>query len=491
MQAMAIVICVGGVVAYALYRGSLARRGTAASPELYQLVPVARDSITIMVTASGTVRPGSTYQVRPKSAGTVSRVLVKVGDPVRKDQVLVALDDQDALENLQEARDSLAIAEAKLAQAQAQAKLAPTQSKLQVEQARTSLLNAEAKLTQLKAGAKSQDLEQARVQVSQAQLSLDNARKEYERNKGLFESGAVTRQQLDNAENKHLTAIESLKSAEQKLDSLLASPDPEEVAAAEAGVAQARTNLRIAEENAESSDAQQQVLTAQAQVSQARNTVKAAERHLADMRVVSPIDGTVVDVSTQPGELVGQSSVLLVIADLEHLEVVANVDETDVHSVRAGQLVEVKTDSISSRSFRGVVKSVAEQGKTISSVVYFEVVAQVNDDSRVLKAGMTADVDIVVERRANVLAIPNAALEERRGRLMARTLGEDGEPFFKRVELGMSDGTTTEVISGLEAGEMVAVRRSSGAPAGASGTGRQSTGPMSFMRGGGLFPGSR
>lgn len=489
MQAMALVICVGGVVAYALYRGPLARRGTAASPELYQLVPVRRDSITIKVTASGTVRAGSTYQVRPKSAGTVTEVLVKVGDPVRKGQVLVRLDQTDALENLQEARDSLAVAEAKLAQAQAQAKLAPTQSRLQVEQARTNLLNAEAKLTQLKAGAKPQDVEQARAQVSQAQLSLDNARKEYERYRSLFENGAVTRQQLDNAENKYLTAIESLKSAEQRLESLLASPDPEEVAAAEAAVAQARTNLRIAEENAETSDAQQQVLTAKAQVAQARNAVKAAERYLGDTRMTSPIDGAVVDVSTQPGDLVGQSSVLVVVADLEDLEIVANVDETDVHEVRAGQLAEVKADSLPGRVFHGVVESVAEQGKTISSVVYFEVVIRVNDDSKVLKAGMTADVDIIAERRGNVLVIPNAALEERRGRLMARTLDENGAPFFKRVELGISDGTITEVISGLEAGEMVAVRRSSAAPAGTGGAGGRGTNFMPFMGGG--FPSGR
>jgi len=256
-------------------------------------------------------------------------------------------------------------------------------------------------------------------------------------------------------------------------------------------VAQARTNLHMAEENVDSSDAQQQVLTAQAQVAQARNAVKAAERYLNDTRIMSPIQGTVIDILAQPGELVGQSSVLLVIADLEHLEVVANVDETDVHSVKVGQPADIKVESVPGRVFKGVVESVAEQGKTISSVVYFEVTLRVDDDSGIVKAGMTADVDVVTDRRTNVLTIPNAALEERRGRLMARILDENGEPFFKRVELGISDGTVTEVISGLEAGEMVAVRRSGGTPAGAGGTGGGSTNPMPLMPGGGLFTGRR
>ena len=486
-----LVVCAAGIAGYAFYRGPLIRRGTTTSQELYQLVPVEQNPITLKVTASGTLKPGSTYEVRAKLGGTVTEVLVRPGDVVGKGQVLVRLDETDALERLQEARDNLVVAEAKLAEAHTQAKLAPTQSRLQVEQARTNLLNAEAKLTQLKAGAKPQDIEQARVQVSQAQLTVDNAKKEYERNTSLFEKGAVTRQQLDSAESKYLTAVESLKAAEQKLDLLLAGADPQELAAAEAAVAQARTNLHMAEENVDSSDAQQQVLTAQAQVAQARNAVKAAERYLNDTRIMSPIQGTVIDILAQPGELVGQSSVLLVIADLEHLEVVANVDETDVHSVKVGQPADIKVESVPGRVFKGVVESVAEQGKTISSVVYFEVTLRVDDDSGIVKAGMTADVDVVTDRRTNVLTIPNAALEERRGRLMARILDENGEPFFKRVELGISDGTVTEVISGLEAGEMVAVRRSGGTPAGAGGTGGGSTNPMPLMPGGGLFTGRR
>ena len=75
-----------------------------------------------------------------------------------------------------------------------------------------------AKLAQLKEGAKSQDIDQAKIQVRQAQLNCDNAENEYNRYKTLFEQGAVTRQQLESAESKFLTSVESLKAAEQKLD---------------------------------------------------------------------------------------------------------------------------------------------------------------------------------------------------------------------------------------------------------------------------------
>jgi len=95
--------------------------------------------------------------------------------------------------------------------------------------------------------------------------------------------------------------------------------------------------------------------------------------------------------------------------------------------------------------------------------MYFEVTVKVTDDSGALKSGMTADVDIIVDERSNVLVIPNTALESFRGLVMARVLDENKEPSFKRVELGISDGTFTEVISGLEAGEMVAIPVRTGA----------------------------
>src|SRR5690606_12597376 len=133
-----------------------------------------------------------------------------------------------------EARYNLAIAEAKLQEAETQARIAPTQARLQVEQAKVNLLNAEAKLAQLTEGAKPQDIDQAETQVRQAQLSLESAENEYNRYKVLYEQGAVTRQQLENAESKYLTAVESLKAQEQKRDLLLADPDPVELAAARA-----------------------------------------------------------------------------------------------------------------------------------------------------------------------------------------------------------------------------------------------------------------
>ncbi len=482
----AVLVCAGGVVAYSLYRGSYAGQGTSKTQDPYQLVPVERGSIAISVTASGTVNAGSLYQVNPRMNGTIREVLIEPGDRVAKGQVLVVLDDADSLEALQEARDALAVAQAKLVEAQTQAEIAPVQSRLDIEQARTNLLNAETKLAQLKAGPKPQDIEQARSQVNQARLSVDAARKEYERTSGLFQQGAVTRQQVDAAESKHLSAIESLTAAEQKLDLLLSQPDPDEVAAAEAAVAQARTSLRMAEEKARTSGAEQQLLTARAQVAQARNAVSAAERRLGDTRIASPIDGTVLEVESKPGQVVSQSSVLLVVADLQHLEILANVDEMDVHAVKPGQVVYVKADSSPGRVFRGTVESVAAQGKTISSIVYFGVTIRVDDDTGTLRVGMTADVDIVAEERNDVLAIPSAALEERRGRMMARTLDENGEPFFKRVELGISDGTLTEVISGLEEGELVAVRAAGSAGQGTDNAGRRDD-RMPFIGGGAVL----
>ena len=136
-----------------------------------------------------------------------------------------------------------------------------------------------------------------------------------------------------------------------------------ELAAARAAVAQAEINLKIAEENERSLNVEQQLLTARAQVAQARNAVSAAERNVSFTNVFSPIDGTITEVSAQIGQAAGPSNVLAVVTDLKHLTVLANVDETDVHSVKVGQAADVIVESIPGRVFRGVVDTVAEQGK--------------------------------------------------------------------------------------------------------------------------------
>ena len=454
---VAFLLCAVAVAGYMRYQQIVENRKAAESRVLYQQVPVMHGSITKKIASSGAVKPGITYQVTPKINSTVTEVFVKVGDVVKEGQLLVALDKQDTLERLEEARYNLAIAEAKLQEAETQARIAPTQARLQVEQAKVNLLNAEAKLAQLTEGAKPQDIDQAETQVRQAQLSLESAENEHNRYKVLYEQGAVTRQQLENAESKYLTAVESLKAQEQKRDLLLADPDPVELAAARAAVAQAEINLKIAEENERSLNVEQQLLTARAQVAQARNAVSAAERNVSFTNVFSPIDGTITEVSAQIGQAAGPSNVLAVVTDLKHLTVLANVDETDVHSVKVGQAADVIVESIPGRVFRGVVDTVAEQGKVIGGVVYFEVTVQVTDETGALKSGMTADVDIIVEERSNILVIPNAALESFRGLVMARVLDENNEPSFKPIEVGISDGTFTEVISGLEPGEVVAI----------------------------------
>lgn len=479
------VLCVVIAVGYMIYRNNTYHLKATESEELYRLVSVKRGSITLKITSSGTINPRIIHQVTPKISSTVTDVFVKLGDAVEKGKLLISLDNQDALDRLQEAKDNLVIAEAKLEEAKAQANIAPTQAKLQVEQAKANLLNAEAKLAQLKEGAKPQDIDQAKIQVRQAQLNYENAKTEYERYKVLFREGAVTKQQLETTENKYLTAVESLKSTEQSLDLLMADPDPAEIAAAEAGVEQAKTSLLVAETNERSLNIQQQLLTAKAQLVQAKNTFNSAERNLDFCNVVSPISGTITEILAQPGQVAGQSDILAIVTDLKQLDVLANVDETDVHSIKIGQKARIMVESCPERTFEGVVESIAGQGKVISGVVYFEVTVKIIDSTGTLKSGMTADVDIIVSERSDVLIIPNMALESFNGVIMARVLDENKEPFFKQVKLGISDGMFTEVISGLEEGEFVAIRDSGRSITSTSGStgGRTGNRMMQFMPG--------
>ena len=229
-----------------------------------------------------------------------------------------------------------------------------------LQQAQADLGASNATLGQLTAG-----LQQAR-----AQLALDEAN--YRRNETLARQGILAPAALDQAR---------------------------------ATVQRSRAGVELA---------QAQVTAQAARIAQSRAALQAVNVDLGRTRIIAPIDGIVVDRQIDPGQTVAasfQAPVLFRIAqDLSQVEVKVMVDEADIGQVREGQTMTFTVDAFPDQTYTGTVTQVRMQPETSSNVVAYVVIAQAPNPGRRLMPGMTANADILIERRANVLQVPNAAL---------------------------------------------------------------------------------
>jgi len=242
----------------------------------------------------------------------------------------------------------------------------------------------------------------------------------------------------------------------------------------------ARSDLDTAETNFKSAEAQQKVN--QSQVQQAQAALKISETNLQYTRIISPVDGTVISRSVDVGQTVAasfQTPTLFSIAqDLTKMQFDTSVDEADIGKVKSGQDVSFNVDAYPDTIFTGKVAVVRNAPITVSNVVTYDVVINVNNSELKLKPGMTANVSITIETHPDVLRIPNAALrfkpsnvkeisEKTQGKQGAKGtkvwLLENGKPSPVRVTTGLSDGNYTEIIEGqIQSGQEIITDNLSG-----------------------------
>lgn len=154
--------------------------------------------------------------------------------------------------------------------------------------------------------------------------------------------------------------------------------------------------------------------SAAASVAQSSASLKQAETNLAYTRILSPIDGVVVDRQYDIGQTVAasfQAPVLFTIAqDLTKMQVLTNIDEADIGRVKEGQDATFTVDAFAERTFTGRVSQIRLSPQTVQNVVTYPVLLDVGNPELRLRPGMTANVLVPVDRRDDVLRVPNAAL---------------------------------------------------------------------------------
>jgi len=315
-----------------------------AAPD-YRVGKIERGGITSAVSTTGTVNPVTVVQVGSQVSGQIRELMADFNSQVKKDQVIARIDP-----------DSFT--------------LRVNQAMADVDAVRATVLSQRANVAALQA------------ELSRSRVSLGDAEREFQRNKGLFEKNFVSAAALDKAQATYEIAREQVKTAQAQL------------AAGEAQVANVQAVVK-----------QRESQLAQAKVDLDRTTIRA------------PVDGIVIKKSVEPGQTVAaslQAPELFVIAqDLRKMQVDTSIDEAEVGRIREGQAVTFTVDSFPGRTFRGSVGQVRKSALVVQNVVTYTAVVATTNSNLELFPGMTASVRIVVDSRDNVLKVPNAALRYR------------------------------------------------------------------------------
>lgn len=214
--------------------------------------------------------------------------------------------------------------------------------------------------------------------------------------------------------------------------------------------------------------AQAEIAKANAQVAQAKAALDNAEEDLRNSTILSPIDGLVLsrDVSVGDGVssiliLGSQATLVMTLGDTSEVYVQGKVDEADIGKVYLGQPARIVVESFKDKKFTGKVTRISPFGKEKDNVTTFEVRVSISNPSGELKANMSANAEIILEEKKNVLMVPEASLIYDKDRNASVELpdpkAENGRKKIP-VKLGISNGVKTEIVSGLNEKQQVVLQ---------------------------------
>jgi RND family efflux transporter MFP subunit len=329
-------------------------------------------------------------------------------------------------------------------------------SQQKLDQEYLNLVSAEEKLLVAQTNAEV-SLANARNKVTQAEETLLEAQETL----AAIQAGPDATERLK-AEAAVTQAEYDLAEAKEALAQVEAGPDPKEVTRAEVQVTQAEYNLAKAQETLAEIEAgpdPKEIEVAQAKVVSVQANLEEAQAALEAATMVAPFGGTVISVGAEVGDLVSSNNIVVTLVDLSNLRVLAVVDETDIAMVEIGQEADITFDAFPGHRFTGQVLEVPLQGNLVQNVLTYEVPVSLEKTGDVaLKPGMTANLEIVVGRRQDVLLVPAlAVLQGEEGYVVLVQDTPQGAGVATPVQLGLNDGTYVEVVSGLLEGDRVVV----------------------------------
>jgi HlyD family secretion protein len=202
-----------------------------------------------------------------------------------------------------------------------------------------------------------------------------------------------------------------------------------------------------------------EIAKAEAQVAQAKASLENAEEDLRNSTIISPITGLVLSRDVNVGDAVSsilvmgsQATLVFSLGDISEVYVQGKVDEADIGKVYMGQPARIVVESFKDKKFNGKVTKISPLGKEKDNVTTFEVRVSILNPTGELKANMSANAEIVLEEKKNVVMVPEASLIYDKDRNASVELPDPKAENGRKktpVKLGISNGVKTEIVSGV------------------------------------------
>jgi HlyD family secretion protein len=408
-------------------------------------------------------------QIQSNQAKIVA--LAPEGRMVQKGDLLILFDSAPFEEEIRRTEAQLAEARAESQKAQQDVSLQGIQNTEELAAARLKAQRNELEQKDVEEGKGKLREEEARAAVTQAERELKKVETSLEDLRPLLKEGFITRAELERAEQAVSRASEDLSLARRKDESLVAYGRPLELTQARAETQSSRETLRqlqaaVAYRMAQKNAA---VEAARSRIAEASARLELARQQLAKTEVRADVPGIVVyrevffgseQRKPQVGDQVWANQPLLILPDISKMVVEAKVRETDIHKVERNQNVEVRVEAYPDLRLSGrvsLIGTLAQEEKERRGTKFFGVTVEILESEPRLRPGMTARLEIQVERRPKALFVPVDGVFEREGRSVVYTVGRGGlSP--RDVALGPSNRDFVVVLSGLSRGERISLK---------------------------------
>jgi HlyD family secretion protein len=396
----------------------LAFRSTASKSDITNLiVEVTSKDIAVQIKANGVVQAVRNINLSPKEAGRIAKLYVDEGDQVEQNQLVARMEDE--------------------------------QFQAQVNQYKAGLAKSQADLAQKRAGARPEEIAEAKAKlaaaeanVAEIQEKLNRAAEVLKRNQFLAQQGAISQNVLGDYLSQERSAranldaaVARLKEQRETLEKIRNGTRKEEIAQAEANVAQATAQLQYYE-------------------TQFKNTsIRAPFAGIITRRFAQ--EGDFVTPTTSASSSDGATSASIV--ELSRgLEVEAKVPEASIARIKPGQSVEIRADAYTDNIFKGRVRLIAPRAVQENNVTSFRVKVALQTGQDKLKAAMNVKLAFIGDSISNALVVPLAAIVTKKdGQIGVLVPDKNNQAQFRPVTVGPTSGDQIQILQGVSKGERI------------------------------------
>jgi HlyD family secretion protein len=343
---------------------------TQVSTELYEYVKIEKGSIKKVVSATGKIIPTSTLILSSEISGKIVKIEKDYNEQINKGDVLAVFDQNPFTLSVEETETSVEISKSKL-----------KQKKASLEKAKSELNNSISN----RMGSESK--------LDDFTLYLKKLSSNLEDKNALYKNKFISKKEYEDALFEYESAIFQYSSLESEISSL---------------------NAIINSRQAQIKIIDAEIEEVKKLIEQTQLKLESEKLDLSKTKIVSPIDGFILDRHISVGDVLGayqKDSIMFTIAEtLSKMNIEIFIDESDIGNIKVDQTVEFSTDAFPDRKLSATITQIRYSPIDDQNVITYEVLASFDNPNNILLPGMTANVDIIVENKSDILKVKNSAL---------------------------------------------------------------------------------